>query len=130
MRKLAWLLIIALIVALGIAVGCLLSPEFSSTLYDVGVNVIGASVVTWFTGLSTGMMLWGSGSLAQAWAVILGVGITMTVLWMVLLRKYIWNPIKGAVKPSASAATITLRGGPEPELPQTVEQSTEVKKEA
>ena len=129
MRKLAWLVIIVLIVALSLAVGCLYSPSFSATIYDVGVNVVGAGIVNGVTNLMTGMMAWGSVNLAQASAVFFGVGIGFTVLWLVLLRKYVWNPIKGVAKPITS--TVTLRGGPEPELPQTIEKTvpSEVKKE-
>jgi hypothetical protein len=129
MRKLAWLVIIVLIVALSLAVGCLYSPVFSATIYDVGVNVVGAGIVNGVTNLMTGMMAWGSVNLAQASAVFFGVGIGFTVLWLVLLRKYVWNPIKGVAKPITSS--VTLRGGPEPELPQTIEKATptEVKKE-
>ena len=129
MRKLAWLVIIVLIVALALAVGCLYSPSFSATIYDVGVNVVGAGIVNGVTNLMTGMMAWGSVNLAQAAAVFFGVGIGFTVLWLVLLRKYVWNPIKGVAKPITS--TVTLRGGPEPELPQTIEKTvpSEVKKE-
>jgi hypothetical protein len=128
-RKLAWLVIIVLIVALSLAVGCLYSPSFSATIYDVGVNVVGAGIVNGVTNLMTGMMAWGSVNLAQAAAVFFGVGIGFTVLWLVLLRKYVWNPIKGVAKPITS--TVTLRGGPEPELPQTIEKTvpSEVKKE-
>jgi len=128
-RKLAWLVIIVLIVALSLAVGCLYSPSFSATIYDVGVNVVGAGIVNGVTNLMTGMMAWGSVNLAQASAVFFGVGIGFTVLWLVLLRKYVWNPIKGVAKPITS--TVTLRGGPEPELPQTIEKTvpSEVKKE-
>jgi hypothetical protein len=128
-RKLAWLVIIVLIVALALAVGCLYSPSFSATIYDVGVNVVGNGIVNGVTNLMTGMMAWGSVNLAQASAVFFGVGIGFTVLWLVLLRKYVWNPIKGVAKPITS--TVTLRGGPEPELPQTIEKTvpSEVKKE-
>ena len=129
MRKLAWLVIIVLIVALVICGACLWSSAFSATVYDVGVNVVGAGIVNGVTNLMTGMMAWGSVNLAQAAAVFFGVGIGFTVLWLVLLRKYVWNPIKGVAKPITSS--VTLRGGPEPELPQSIEKATptEVKKE-
>jgi len=128
-RKLAWLVIIVLIVALTLAVGCLYSPVFSATIYDVGVNVVGAGIVNGVTNLMTGMMAWGSVNLAQASAVFFGVGIGFTVLWLVLLKRYVWNPIKGVAKPITSS--VTLRGGPEPELPQVIEKAVpqEVKKE-
>lgn len=129
MRKLAWLVIIVLIVALSLAVGCLYSPAFSATVYDVGVNVVGLGLVNLVTRGMTGMMAWGSVNLAQAAAVFFGIGIGFTVLWLVLLKKYVWNPIKGVAKPITS--TVTLRGGPEPELPQSIEKTvpSEVKKE-
>jgi hypothetical protein len=129
MRKLAWFVIIVLVVALVIAAGCLYSPSFSATIYEVGVNVVGRGIVNGVTNLMTGMMAWGSVNLAQASAVFFGVGIGFTILWLVLLKRYIWNPIKGVAKPITS--TVTLRGGPEPELPQSIEQvkPSEVAKE-
>jgi hypothetical protein len=128
-RKLAWFVIFLL---LGLAIfgfACAFSPPLSATAYDIGVNVVGAGIVNGVTNLMTGMMAWGSVNLAQASAVFFGVGIGFTVLWLVLLRKYVWNPIKGVAKPITS--TVTLRGGPEPELPQTIEKTvaSEVKKE-
>ena len=129
MRKLAWLVIIMLIAALSVAVACAYSPSFSATIYDFGVNVVGASIVNGVTGAMTGMMAWGATGLGPAAAVFFGVGIGFTVLWLVLLRKYVWNPIKGVAKPITSS--VTLRGGPEPELPQVIEKAVpqEVKKE-
>jgi len=130
MRKLAWFVIIVLIVSLAIAIGCLLSPTFSAGMYNIGVNTIGLGLVKIITGLMTGMMAWGSINLAQATAVALGWGIGFTILWLLVLRKYIWNPLRNA--PSAiKGTTVTLRGGPEPELPQSIEQAkpVEVKKE-
>jgi len=128
-RKLAWFVIIVLIVALSVAVACAYSPSFSATIYDFGVNVVGAGIVNGVTNLMTGMMAWGSTGLGPAAAVFFGVGIGFTVLWLVLLKRYVWNPIKGVAKPVTSA--VTLRGGPEPELPQTIEKTvpSEVKKE-
>lgn len=120
MRKLAWFVIIVLIVALAIAVGCAYSPGFSASVYDFGVNTVGASVVNGVTGLMTGMMAWGATGLAPAFAVFLGVGIGFTALWVVLLRKYIWKPLRGSK--TITTASATLRGGPEPELPQPIEQ--------
>jgi peptidoglycan/LPS O-acetylase OafA/YrhL len=120
MRKLAWFVIIVLIVALAIAVACAYSPPFSATVYDFGVNTVGASIVNGVTGLMTGMMAWGSANLAQAAAVFFGVGIGFTVLWLVLLKKYIWKPLSGSK--TITTASASLRGGPEPELPQSIEQ--------
>jgi hypothetical protein len=129
MRKLAWFVIIVLIAALSVAVACAYSPSFSATIYDFGVNVVGLGLVNLITGSMTGMMAWGSTGLGPAAAVFFGVGIGFTVLWLVLLRKYVWNPIKGVAKPVTPS--VTLRGGPEPELPQAIEQvkPSEVKKE-
>jgi len=128
-RKLAWFVIFLLIVVATVAGLCAYSPSFSATIYDFGVNVVGLGFVNLVTRAMTGMMAWGSVNLAQASAVFFGVGIGFTVLWLVLLRKYVWNPIKGVAKPITS--TVTLRGGPEPELPQTIEKTvpSEVKKE-
>jgi hypothetical protein len=128
MRKLAWLVIIVLIVALSLAVACAYSPGFSSWLYDFGVNTVGANVVNGITGAATGVLAWGATGLGPAVAVLLGTGIAFTVLWLVVLRKYIWNPIRG-VAGKAAAPTVTLRGGPEPELPTSIEKSAEVVKE-
>jgi hypothetical protein len=129
MRKLAWFIIIVLIVALTLVSLCLYSPAFSAGLYDIAVNYIGASIVNGITGGATGIMAWGATGLAPALAVFLGTGILFTILWLVLLKKYIWQPIRGVGKTVGS--TVTLRGGPEPELPASIEKSApaEVSKE-
>jgi peptidoglycan/LPS O-acetylase OafA/YrhL len=121
MRKLIWFILIVLVVALGLAVACNYSPEFSATLYDFGVNTVGGGIMTSVTGALTGLMLWGSEGLANSVAILAGTLIAGSILWIVLLKRYIWPKIKGVTKPITP--TISLRGGPEPELPQTIEQA-------
>jgi hypothetical protein len=129
MRKLAWFVIILLVIIASVAVACAIVPSISAAVYDIGVNYIGVTFVNLVTGSMTGMMAWGATGLGPAAAIFFGVGIGFTILWLVVLRKYIWNPLRGVTK--TMTPTLTLRGGPEPELPQLIEQSkpTEVPKE-
>jgi hypothetical protein len=91
MRKLAWLVIIVLIVALSIAVACAYSPPFSATVYDISVNVVGASIVNGITNLMTGMMAWGATGLGPSVAIVTGWSLAAIIFWTVILRKYIWT---------------------------------------
>ena len=95
MRKLIWFILIVLVVALGLAVACNYSPEFSATLYTFGVDTVGGGIMTSVTGALTGLMLWGSEGLANSVAILAGTLITGSILWLVILKKYIWPKIKG-----------------------------------
>lgn len=128
-KKLIAFVIIVLAVALAISIACWFSPPFSTALYEFGVNIIGASIVNGVTGGLTSIMAWGATGLGPAVGVISGTLIVGSILWLVLLRKYVWPHVKN-VKQVVVTTPVTLRGGPEPELPQTIEQvPAEVKKE-
>jgi len=90
-------------------------------VYSFGVDTVGAGIVTNVTGALTGVMAWGATGLAPSVAVLAGTLIIGSIAWLVILKRYIWPKIKGVAKPITP--TITLRGGPEPELPQTIEQA-------
>lgn len=125
MRKLAWFVIALLLVVTIIAVACAVMPSVSAAVYDIGVNVVGRTIVNWITGLMTGMMAWGTTGLAPAAAVFFGVGIGFTVLWLVVLRKYIWNPLRGAVKPDMSTTEVSMQRDVSPVPLKNVEQKKE-----
>jgi len=96
MRKLAWFVIAILLIVTIIAVTCAIVPSVSAAVYNIGVNYIGLTIVKYATGAITGMMAWGATGLGPAAAVFFGIGIAFTVLWLVVLRKYVWTPIKNA----------------------------------
>lgn len=124
MRKLAWFVIIVLVVALSIAVACAYSPMFSATIYDFGVNTVGASIVNGVTGAMTGMMAWGATGLGPAVAVVSVTLIAGSILWLVILKRYIWphvHPV--AAKASSQIGGMTMQREPaEPEPPQKKEE--------
>jgi flagellar basal body-associated protein FliL len=114
-RKLAWLVIIVLIVALSVAVACAYSPSFSATIYDFGVNVVGASIVNGVTGAMTGMMAWGSTGLGPSVAIVAGWSLAAIIFWTVVLRKYIWTRyIKKEASTATTAATLQQDVSPVP----------------
>ena len=130
MRKLIILGFIILAVALTLAALSLYSPDFKATLYDFGVNTIGGGIVNGATGLTTGVMAWGATGLTQAVTVIAGTLLIGGLIQIFILRKYVWPHVPGVAKKVITTAPGAMRGGPEPELPQTIEQvPSEVKKE-
>ena len=102
MRKLAWAVIIFLVIFGVIAGTCAIYPPASTTVYDVGVNIVGQSIVNGVTAGMTGMMSWGASGLGPAVAVFLGTGIVFTVLWLVILRKYVWTPVRNLRSPTVT----------------------------
>jgi hypothetical protein len=94
---------ILLLIAFGIAVACALSPPVSSGVYEFFVNILGRNIVTWFTGVMTGMMAWGATALGPAMAIALGWSIGAIIFWTIVLNKYIWKRyIKKEEKPSTA----------------------------
>jgi len=131
-RKLAWFVIFLLIGLTAWALSCAFIPGVSTASYDIGVNWIGAGIVNGFTNVMTGMMAWGATGLGPAVAVFLGTGIGFTVLWLVLLRKYVWTPLRSAkkviqtVSAPAPAPTPTVRATEEPSTPVIPEAKEKV----
>lgn len=108
MRKLAWFVIGVLLIITIIAVACALVPSVSATVYDIGVNYIGLNIINLATGAITGVMAWGATGLGPAAAVFFGIGISFTVLWLVVLRDHIWAPIKSVPSALKGTSTTTL----------------------
>jgi hypothetical protein len=108
MRKLAWFVIALLLGITILAVLCAMMPSVSATVYNIAVNYIGLNIVKIITGGITGMMAWGATGLGPAAAVFFGIGIGFTVLWLVVLRKYVWSPIKNAPRILKGTSTPTL----------------------